>query len=283
LKIKVDRLSSFAETINGGNPAGVVLNADNFDEKKMKLIAKNVGYSETAFVSNSNKADFKIRFFTPKEEVNLCGHATIAAFSLLIKEKIISQGKYTQETKAGILEIECNKNSEIFMNQNLPNFQEKLNQELITNALNIDKDELLEDIPIEIVSTGLNDLMIPIKSLEALNQITPNMKKIENICNQNNIASFHLFCIPKNEFHTSSRNFAPHLGIPEESATGTASGALGCYLIKHKIYEANKQLLFQQGLSMNKPSKIKVIIEKTTTINAVKVGGKAIYLDSIYM
>src|SRR6185369_17713524 len=83
MKIKVFTLNSFAKTQEGGNPAGVVLDSGNLSEVQMLAAAKEVGFSETAFVGKSNKADFKVRFFTPTDEVDLCGHATIATYALM--------------------------------------------------------------------------------------------------------------------------------------------------------------------------------------------------------
>jgi PhzF family phenazine biosynthesis protein len=120
MKIKVFTLNSFAKTIDGGNPAGVVLNADGLSEKEMVLIAKKVALSETAFITRSSKADFKVRFFTPTDEVDLCGHATIATYSLMHTLGKIKAGNYTQETKAGILGIKIHEDGTIFMNQTLP-------------------------------------------------------------------------------------------------------------------------------------------------------------------
>ena len=82
--IKVYTLNAFTDDVSGGNPAGVVLDADNLTEKQMQGIAKKVGFSETAFVMSSDSADFRVRFFTPSDEVDLCGHATIATFKLLL-------------------------------------------------------------------------------------------------------------------------------------------------------------------------------------------------------
>ena len=106
MELTVYRLSSFPKEDHGGNEAGVVLDADLLKDKEMLKIAKEVGYSETAFVSKSNVADFKVRFFTPANEVSLCGHATIATFNLLRDKELINPGIYTQETKAGILKLD---------------------------------------------------------------------------------------------------------------------------------------------------------------------------------
>ncbi|WP_434289976.1 PhzF family phenazine biosynthesis protein, partial [Clostridium botulinum] len=86
MKVKAYTLNSFAKCIEGGNPAGVVINADDLSEDNMKKVAGIIGFSETAFVMNSDLADFKVRFFTPNEEVDICGHATIATFSTLLSQ-----------------------------------------------------------------------------------------------------------------------------------------------------------------------------------------------------
>lgn len=90
MEIKVYKINAFAKTAIGGNPAGVVVNADELSENDMKKIAGIVGLSETAFVMKSDVADFRVRFFTPTEEVDLCGHATIGTFSILLKKVILS-------------------------------------------------------------------------------------------------------------------------------------------------------------------------------------------------
>ena len=79
MNVKVITLNSFALESGGGNPAGVVLDASGLAEAQMLEIAKKVGFSETAFVMESDKSDFRVRFFTPEAEVDLCGHATIGA------------------------------------------------------------------------------------------------------------------------------------------------------------------------------------------------------------
>lgn len=96
MKIKVFTLNSFAKINTGGNPAGVVLDAENLSENDMLTIANIVGFFETAFIQKSDKANFKVRFFTPTNEVDICGHATIATFFLLFKKGLIKQGNYSQ-------------------------------------------------------------------------------------------------------------------------------------------------------------------------------------------
>ena len=176
MEIKAYTLNGFGKTEKGGNAAGVVLKSENLSVKQMKLIAKEVGFSETAFVSSSNVADFKVRFFTPSEEVNLCGHATIATFYLLSELDIISPGRYTQETKAGVLDIEVMRDKTILMSQSLPEFFGIIDKVEIADSLNISVDNMT-NMPVEIVSTGLRDIIVPIRTLDSLLSIKPNFDK----------------------------------------------------------------------------------------------------------
>ncbi len=278
-KMKYYTLNAFAKTKEGGNPAGVVFDADNLSSQTRQEIATKIGFSETAFVEKSDKANFKVTFFTPNGEVDLCGHATIATFFLMLKLNRIQIGKYTQETKAGVLSIEATKDEIIFMNQNLPEFFEKIDKNEIADSLNISPDIISIDLPIQIVSTGLKDIFIPIKNLKSLFGIQPNFEKVAYISKKYGTIGYHMFTLETMKNATAHcRNLAPLYDIPEEPATGTSSGALSCYLYKYgKI--SNKQvgnLVFEQGYSMNKPSEILAQLKiNCNEITEVKVGGIA--------
>lgn len=285
MKIKAYTLNSFAKSLNGGNPAAVVLNADNLLEEQMKKIASIIGFSETAFVMNSKSADFKVRFFTPNEEVNLCGHGTIATFSLLTMKKIISVGKYSQETKAGILNVEIKEDLSIMMDQNLPTYFEIVDKEKIAKTLNIDIDSFVENLPIQIVSTGLRDIIIPLKNKKMLESIKPDFNSIAKISKEYNIIGYHVFALESSDDEIiHCRNLAPLYGIDEESATGTSNGALCCYLFKYKRLNSNQlsSLVIKQGYLMGKPSEIIVNLEvENDKIIGVKVGGSTLNLEEV--
>lgn len=285
MKIKAYKINAFAKSIQGGNPAGVVLNADALSENDMKTIANLMGLSETAFVMKSDCADFKVRFFTPNEEVPLCGHATIGTFAAMTKEGYIKSGNYTQETKAGILNVEVKEDSSVMMNQTLPSFYEIMSKKEIADSLNITTADIREDLPVQIVSTGLRDILIPMKNMDVLNSISPDFKKITEISKKYNVIGYHVFTL-ESLYNSKAhcRNFAPLYDIPEESATGTSSGALGCYLYKYgKISPPEAEhIVFEQGYSMEKPSEIIVSLTvKENDILAVKVGGKALNLTTV--
>lgn len=283
--VKAYKLNSFAKSIEGGNPAGVVLGADNLSDDDMKKIASILKFSETAFVMKSDCADFKVRFFTPSEEVDLCGHATIGTYYTLSSKGFIKPGIYSQETKAGVLNVEVNEDLSIMMNQTLPSFYEIIPREEIADSLNISPEDIPSDLPIQIVSTGLSDIIIPVKTIVILNSIRPDFKKIEEISKKYNVVGYHVFTLGSlDNSNAQCRNFAPLFGIPEESATGTSNGALGCYLFKYgKISDDQAHnIVIEQGYSMKKPSEIFVSLKvEETEILEVKVGGRALNLTTI--
>ena len=278
-KMSVFILNAFARTKRGGNPAGVTLDADGLSEASMQDIAARVGLSETAFVQKSAAADFKIRFFTPAAEVDLCGHATIAAFSLLFGLRRIAAGSYRQETKAGILGVEVQKDGAVFMEQALPIFEKTVDRKEVAGSLGIGLASLAPDLPVQIVSTGLRDILVPVVSLSVLSGLRPDFDKIAAVSRKEEAVGYHVFCLETKYRSTAHcRNLAPLYGIPEEAATGTSSGALACYLFKHgRITEGQaRSLVFEQGYVMRRPSEIFVRLEITGRfIKGVHVGGQA--------
>ena len=278
-KMSVYILNAFAKTKRGGNPAGVVLDADCLVETSMQKTAARIGLSETAFVQKSVAADFKIRFFTPAAEVDLCGHATIAVFSLLFGLRRLRAGKYRQETKAGVLGVEVQKDGTVFMEQSLPSFESAVDRGEVAGSLGLGPNSLRPDMPVQIVSTGLRDIIVPINSLGDLLNIKPDLDKITDISKKYGAVGYHAFSLEtKHKSTAHCRNFAPLYGIPEEAATGTSSGALACYLFRHgRITDTQAQkLVFEQGYGMRRPSEIFVRLDiENRNITGVHVGGKA--------
>ncbi len=268
---EIFRVNGFTYEQAGGNPAGIVLSADNLDESKMLEIAKEIGYSETAFLMESKNADYKIRYFTPLHEVDLCGHATVAAFNLLRDINKLTLGKYLIETKAGILQVIVNEYC-VYMEQKTPKFYQVLAPDEIANCFARFDKTVLSDMPMQIVSTGLKDIIVKVNSLDDLLGLSPIFPMITKISKQKDVIGMHVFCIENSEVYT--RNFAPLYGINEESATGTANGALACYIVENTGIIKDTTFTMKQGMNMNSLSEIVVKIGISAgQINTVFVGG----------
>jgi len=298
MKKVIYQVNAFSDVPFGGNPAGVVPNAIGLNASHMLAISKEMNLSETAFIFplEDEVADYEVKFFTPTQEVDLCGHATIASFFTLASKGVITGIDNVkivkQKTKAGILPVELyfkdNKIHSVMMTQAKPKF--------LFNVKNVS--ELAEimginvtDIGIEgyslipqAVSTGLTDIMLPIKSLSALKSINPNYDSLAQYSNKLNIIGVHAFTLETEEESSAlaCRNFAPAAGIDEEAATGTSNGALGAYLVKNNVleFEDNLTIICEQGYYMNRPSKITVRLEGSKDDLTVKVGGSAIIVSS---
>lgn len=164
--------AAFSKDDMGGNRAGVVLGETKLNKAEKTAIAYQLGYSETAFVLKSGKADFKLEYFTPTGEVPLCGHATVGTFAVLRHLHRLDKPCHTIETKSGILRVTDSGDGLILMEQNAPRFYETLNKDDLQRCF--PTDILAHDMPIQIVSTGLKDILVPVSSPEALERMIPD-------------------------------------------------------------------------------------------------------------
>ena len=263
-------VDAFTDQPFGGNPAGVVLlDGDVFPQEKLMLqLAAELRYSETAFVRRDSEKEFTIRYFTPKAEVELCGHATIASFALLHRELGIT-GKCLCHTKAGDISVEAG--PRVLMQMTASKIVQTIDEtEEIYRALGIC--DYTHALPVMIVSTGLPDFMIQVGDVETLNRLQPDMEAVSAITEKYNAVSFHVFAFG-NDGHTAHvRDFGPLYGIPEESATGTANASLTHYLQQNGCIPASGDFSFLQGESMGRPS---VVATRVTPSGTIHVGGTA--------
>jgi trans-2,3-dihydro-3-hydroxyanthranilate isomerase len=293
MKKVIYQVDAFSDVPFGGNPAGVVPNAEGLNDNQMLNIAKEMNLSETAFIFplKDDEADYEVRFFTPTQEVALCGHATIASFFALSAKGVITGTDNVkivkQKTKAGILPVElCFKDSKIhsvMMTQTKPKFVFDVeNIPELAHVMGISESDIgieCYSLTPQAVSTGLTDIMLPVKSLSALKAINPNFARLAEYSNNLDIIGVHAFTLETEEEASTlaCRNFGPAAGIDEEAATGTSNGALCAYLAKNDILKFKDSITItcEQGYYMNRPSKIIVRLEGPKDDLTVKVGGKA--------
>ena len=281
-KIEVFLVNAFTKDGNGGNPAGVVLNADSLNYVDKLLIAQVIGYSETAFVSRDVEVDFEVSFFTTTGEVDFCGHATLATFSVLHQKGFIADGQYRQRTKAGVLPVSVNALGEVTMDQALPTFGRIFSNSEMSGLIRIEE-QALESIsfPAQVVSTGLPDLIIQVPK-GYLDKLNIDEAKLIEFSKEYELVGAHVFELSEDtEVTASCRNFAPLFGISEESATGSASGALACYLDKYLALEHSRSFVFEQGRAMGSLSQIFASVESNEHgVQRVKVSGVANVMGS---
>lgn len=269
---------AFSSSGMGGNPAGVVLNADSLSNEEKQRIASKVGLSEIAFVSKSKLADFKLEFFTPTRQIAHCGHATIATFSYLKQMGFIKGDRSSKETIDGNRDIYF-KNGFAYMEQTSPSYK-NVETELseILESLSLSKTDLMENHQPSIVNTGNSFLIVPVANKIILKGIHPNMKRIREYSEKHNLIGYYIFSLSAEEnVAASTRMFAPRYGIDEEAATGMAAGPLACYLIADN-FTTETELAIKQGEYMSAPSpsliNVNVILENGK-IKKLYAGGEA--------
>ena len=264
-------VDAFTDKPFGGNPAGVVLlDSDNFPKEELMLnIAAELRFSETAFVRRDSAHEFTIRYFTSKAEVDLCGHATIASFSLLY-QKGMASGQCLCRTKAGDLNVRVGE--KVMMQMAKPHIVAAITDiEEIYQALGVKG--YRPAMPVQIVSTGLPDIMIPLPDVVALQSLQPDMEAISAITKKHRAVSFHVFAFANDDYTAHVRDFAPLYDIPEESATGTANASLTYYLQQCGCLGNEADCAFLQGEAMGRPS---VVSTRLQADGNIFVGGTAV-------
>lgn len=273
---------AFTKEKFSGNQAGVVLEADGLGREEKQNLARELGFSETVFVSKTKEADWSFEYFTPKQEVDLCGHATIAAsYALFDEGEWEEKESVSIKTRAGIFKLfpEQKKGHllSVWMEQDegALSYDIQKNTKELAEALGLDEKEIKEGIKIVKAYSGLWDLMIPLRSKQALDSICGNFERIEALSEALGVISFHPFYIvekqDKKEVYT--RNFAPLVEIPEEAATGTSNGALAFYLHQIGYLRREEELTCHQGESMGRKSRI---LAKIDASGKIFVGGQAV-------
>jgi len=281
--MKAKTVDAFTSVPCGGNAAGVqIIDGEYPDDKEMLAVAAEMGYSETAFIRLLGEDRVMIRYFTPAAEVDLCGHATIASFFGLTQWGLIQAGKtYTAITKAGEISVDIGGDGTVWMDMAAPaetggfTLQDEL--EMCT-LFGISQEDMGELHP-SIVSTGLADIMMPVKNETVLANLQPDMDSISAFSKKHQVTGFHVFALGDEngnpEITAHARNFAPLYDIPEEAATGTSNGALTYYLYRRKLLTADRVNLVIQGEAMNRPSEIRTMLHDEKGSVSIRVGGRA--------
>jgi len=276
--IRVLQVDAFTDEPLTGNPAGVVPNADGLSDDQMQAIAAEMAVSETAFLRSSEDADRRVRYFTPTQEVDLCGHATIGSFAHLHDEDL-EPGSTTLETNVGVLDIEVAADGTVWMTQDEPSIREvDVGYDRVANALGVDAAALegaSADIPLAVSSTGLPFLIAPITYLSDVGNAEPDMAAIEDLTDAVDAAGVYLFSFDALEPESTlyGRMFAPGAGVPEDPVTGTASGAVCAYLDRFGAFDDDlpDELRLEQGHYVDRPGLVRVRLD-----DAVRVGGRGV-------
>lgn len=274
-KINYSQINSFTSNPFAGNPAGVLMD-DELTESEMILIARELNFAETAFISPSKFCDYKLRWLTPTTEVDLCGHGTIAALHFLKENnQLVENQEITFETCSGSLRCGF-KDGKYFMEIPI-NIIETFtaDKNIILNSLRIGREIVNTDLPFLIHN---KILFISINFLNDLNSVSPNFIELSKITTNSTFNSVMLFTLQTNENtnHAYSRFFAPAEGINEDIVTGSANGPLLLILKRLNLIDTKSKIIvctFEQGDVLNRPGRVTVSYDQNK--NELFISGAA--------
>lgn len=280
--MKLYIVDAFTTQRFSGNQAGVALLTSEEPELTdafCQALAAELKHSETAFVRPTGPASFRLRYFTPEGEVDLCGHATIAAFTTLREAEDLAPGTYRASTLAGELSIQVSDQA-VWMDMAPPvegrGFSPEETAELYA-AYGLSAADCPEGYAPMVVSTGLQDILLPVRSMVTLEKAQQDERAVTVLSERYGVVGIHMFwpCLNE-ETAAHCRNFAPLYAIPEETATGTSNGALTYYLYRRGKIAAGAENRFVQGEKMGKPSEILSRLTEGPDGVKVQVGGRAV-------
>ncbi|QGY41776.1 PhzF family isomerase [Pseudodesulfovibrio cashew] len=289
-QVPVLLVDAFTTTPGKGNRAGVVLDASGLTEPEMQAVAALVGVSETAFMIPAPDGagyELEVRYFTPAAEVPICGHATIASHFVRSRRIGLDNGTVTVKTGAGVLPVDIvteGKNRKIIMTQGRvslsPPYGEE-DRELILSALGLSERDLAEGLPVTEASTGHSKVMVPIRSVETLDALEPNMDVLAGVSKRIGCNGFFVFAFngEGDPCLTSGRMFAPAIGVDEDPVTGNGNGPCGAYLSSHGVLPdvPLHAYLGRQGVAMGKEGVIEVTVQRKDGAPVlIQVGGTAV-------
>ena len=288
----------FTEVVFGGNPVAVFPEADGLTVDEMQKIAREMNLSETAFAfqPTAKNADVWVRFFTPSTELPFAGHPTIGTHVVLA-----SQGRYEitgpvtrifQQVGVGVLPVDLITDGNGLTDRAVMTQDEARHGGIcedrgrLAHALGLDEADLHPELPAQVYSTGLPGLIIPVASLEAIQRITLDIGRFNEIMRAMSVTGAEVFTTETiDKAHTVHvRNFDPLVGVYEDPATGSMAGALGAYLLGKNVlpYEteaSTTHMVIEQGYEMGRPSLIEVEVDVTQgAVSEVRVGGQVVIL-----
>lgn len=271
----------FSEGKYTGNPLAVFKNAGNISDHEMQQIAKEINYSETTFILSDTKHNggFDVRIFTPNEEIPFAGHPALGT-AYIIRNEVLKEPveNLILNFTGGQIPVSFNNQEEVlWMRQNEPTFGQILDSNIVSDVLNIDEENIDDRFPIQEVSNGLPEIIVPLKSLEAVKKARINKDKYYELIKFTNAKSILVFSPEtyKSENHINVRDFADYYGIPEDPATGSSNGCLASYLVKYRYFQQSEiNIRVEQGYEINRPSLLYLKANDNQGKINVHVGGE---------
>lgn len=251
----------FADRRYAGNQLAVVEDGASLGDEEMLDIAREMNYSETTFVETGAEREgaYDVRIFTPNAEIPFAGHPTLGTAAVL-REQFGAGDEVTLNLPVGRIRVEVREDEGeemLWMTQNPPEFGEVLDRERVAEVLSLETSDFDAEWPVQVVSTGLPAVMIPLADRDALERIAVDRRAYDELLDDAGVENLFPFCPdPRDEAHDfAARMFALGYNVPEDPATGSANGCLAGYLARHRYFgDAEVTATVEQGYEMGRPS-----------------------------
>lgn len=285
-----------------GNPLAVFPEAEGISDEVMQQIAREMNLSETVFVlkPESDKVLRRLRIFTPMREIPFAGHPIVGTWTALAQQGVVplpdggnGWQRIFHEVGVGVLPVDIEfkegRPVQVVMTQGkfeiLREIDDAHEQAEVARALGLPREDLDETLPIQVITTGLSCLVVPVRSLADLRDCRVNASLLADIYTRHGGTGCHAFTRETLEVGAArahARFFAPADNIPEDPATGSACGALGAYLVHHggltlEPKDGRYKFVIEQGDFIHRPSRINLDVKgEPGKVDEVKVGGAAV-------
>ena len=279
----------FTDQVFGGNPLAVVLDGRGLDDGEMQAIAKEMNLSETTFLLPPSRADCaaRVRIFTPGRELPFAGHPTLGTAWVMAVEHLLPDGASTLvlEQRIGPVPVEFEGDPRrprfVWMGHRDATFGSELkDRAAVAAALGLSDRDLAPGVPIEPGSTGNAFVYVPLRDRDAVDRIEIDVKALGACLTDGAHGAFVLAADPDpSRRRLYGRMFAPGLGLREDPATGSASGALGAYAVRHRLVTANDEtrIVSEQGTKMGRQSFVHITLRADgDRITDIRVGGSVV-------
>ena len=268
----------FTMTPFSGNPACVIMQEGRMDPATKSKIASEMNQPESVFV-RSTKGGYDLSFFTRGREVEFCGHGTIAAIWVVARQA--KRKEVRVSTPKGTFRGWTDERCCAFVEHPVPSFQAITGgKDTVARVLNLDMRDIDPELPLETADIGIRQLMVPVRSLDALKRVEPDEKKLRLLTAYAGLDSIHVFA--QEAFDpdacTHARHFAPYYNIPEDAVTGTGNASAIVYLVRHGRIDMKKQrrMLCEQGHLIGRPGMVIVNVDgdaKKSVVRRLSFGG----------
>ena len=301
-KYRFIQLDVFTNAVFAGNPLAVFPEAEGISDEQMQQIAREMNLSETVYVLPpvDGRALRRLRIFTPGRELPMAGHPVVGTWNALAREGVVpipeggnGWSRIEHELGIGVLPVDIeftdSSPSCVVMTQGkfeiIRDIDDISVRAEIEGALGLEPHELDRSLPVQIASTGIPFLLVPVRNLDALKACRMNASVLREIglrIGSSECYAFTRETIDGGASRAHARLFAPNLGISEDPATGSAAGPLGAYLVHHGALDltpvdGSTHFVIEQGDFVKRSSRISIeIVGGPGAIEKVRVGGPSI-------